>query len=31
VLAKFVLNEQVGKRRAAGALLVLGGVLLLAR
>ncbi len=31
VLAKFVLNEQVGKRRAAGALLVLGGVVLLAR
>lgn len=31
VLAKFVLREQVGKRRAAGAVLVLGGVLLLAR
>jgi drug/metabolite transporter (DMT)-like permease len=31
VLAKFVLQEQVGKRRAAGALLVLGGVVLLAR
>jgi drug/metabolite transporter (DMT)-like permease len=31
VLAKFVLNEQVGTRRAAGALLVLGGVVLLAR
>lgn len=31
VLAKFVLHEQVGKRRAAGAVLVLGGVLLLAR
>lgn len=31
VLAKFVLNEAVGKRRTAGALLVLGGVLLLAR
>ncbi len=30
-LAKFVLNELVGIRRAAGALLVLGGVLLLAR
>ncbi|MBV9155972.1 MAG: EamA family transporter [Acidobacteriaceae bacterium] len=30
VLAKFVLKEAVGKRRAAGALLVLGGVLLLA-
>ncbi len=30
-LAKFVLNERVGKRRAAGALLVLGGVFLLAR
>jgi len=30
-LAKFVLNERVGKRRTAGALLVLGGVLLLAR
>ncbi len=31
ILAKFVLKESVGKRRAAGALLVLGGVLLLAR
>lgn len=31
VLAKFVLSEAVGKRRAAGALLVLGGVLLLAK
>ena len=31
LLAKFVLKEDVGKRRAAGALLVLGGVLLLAR
>ena len=31
VLAKFVLKEQVGKRRAAGALLVLSGVVLLAR
>ena len=31
ILAKFVLNEDVGKRRAAGALLVLGGVILLAR
>ena len=30
ILAKLVLKEQVGKRRAAGALLVLGGVLLLA-
>lgn len=30
-LAKFVLNERVGKRRTAGALLVMGGVLLLAR
>ena len=30
-LAKFVLNEHVGKRRTAGALLVLGGVVLLAR
>lgn len=30
-LAKFVLKERVGKRRTAGALLVLGGVLLLAR
>ncbi len=31
VLAKFVLNEAVGPRRALGALLVLGGVVLLAR
>lgn len=31
VLAKFVLKERVGKRRTAGALLVLGGVVLLAR
>lgn len=30
-LAKFVLKERVGKRRGAGALLVLSGVLLLAR
>lgn len=31
ILAKCVLKEAVGKRRTAGALLVLGGVLLLAR
>lgn len=31
VLAKFVLKESVGLRRAAGALLVLSGVVLLAR
>lgn len=31
VLAKIVLKEEVGRRRAAGALLVLGGVILLAR
>jgi drug/metabolite transporter (DMT)-like permease len=31
LLAKFVLKEEVGARRAAGALLVLGGVILLAR
>jgi len=31
VLAKVVLKEDVGPRRAAGALLVLGGVILLAR
>lgn len=31
VLAKLVLKEEVGPRRAAGALLVLGGVILLAR
>ena len=30
LLAKFVLNEHVGKRRATGALLVLSGVVLLA-
>lgn len=30
-LAKWVLKERVGKRRAAGAVLVLSGVLLLAR
>ena len=30
-LAKVVLKEKVGPRRAAGALLVLGGVILLAR
>jgi drug/metabolite transporter (DMT)-like permease len=30
-LAKLVLKEEVGPRRAAGALLVLGGVILLAR
>jgi len=30
-LAKVVLKERIGARRAAGALLVLGGVLLLAR
>jgi drug/metabolite transporter (DMT)-like permease len=30
-LAKFVLKEEVGARRAAGAVLVLGGVILLAR
>jgi drug/metabolite transporter (DMT)-like permease len=30
LLAKLLLNEAVGKRRTAGALLVLGGVLLLA-
>ena len=30
-LAKIVLNEAVGKRRTAGALLVLSGVLLLAQ
>jgi len=29
--AKIVLHEQVGPRRAAGSLLVLGGILLLAR
>jgi len=31
VLAKFLLKERVGMRRGAGALLVLGGVMLLAR
>jgi drug/metabolite transporter (DMT)-like permease len=31
ILAKLVLRERVGARRAAGALLVLGGVVLLAR
>ena len=31
VLAKLVLNEHVGMSRAAGALLVLGGIVLLAR
>ena len=31
ILAKLVLKEEVGKRRAAAALLVMGGVLLLAR
>jgi len=31
VLAKLVLKEHVGMRRGAGALLVLGGVMLLAR
>jgi drug/metabolite transporter (DMT)-like permease len=31
VLAKFVLGEQIGRRRTAGTLLVLGGVVLLAR
>jgi len=31
VLAKLVLKEHVGMRRGAGALLVLGGVILLAR
>jgi drug/metabolite transporter (DMT)-like permease len=31
ILARFVLNEAVGKRRAGGALLVLGGVILLSR
>ncbi len=30
-LAKFILNEHVGRRRGAGALLVLSGVVLLAR
>ena len=31
VLAKFVLHEHVGKRRAAGTILVLGGVILQAK
>ncbi len=31
ILARLFLHEAVGKRRAAGALLVLGGVMLLAR
>ena len=31
VLAKLVLKEEIGPRRTAGALLVLGGVVLLAR
>lgn len=31
ILAKFVLREHVGRRRTAGTLLVLGGVILLAR
>jgi drug/metabolite transporter (DMT)-like permease len=31
LLARFVLKEAVGRRRAAGALLVLGGVILLAQ
>jgi drug/metabolite transporter (DMT)-like permease len=31
LLAKFVLNEKVGLRRGAGALLVAGGVMLLAQ
>ena len=31
VLAKFVLNEAVGKLRTVGAMLVLGGVVLLAK
>ena len=31
VLAKFILKEHVGMRRGAGAVLVLGGVMLLAR
>src|SRR4051812_48543133 len=31
LLAKFVLKEGIGKRRTLGALLVLGGVVLLAR
>ena len=31
ILAKLVLHEHVGKRRTAGTLLVLGGVILLAK
>lgn len=31
ILAKLVLKEQVGLRRSAGALIVLGGIVLLAR
>lgn len=31
ILAKFVLGEHVGRRRTAGTILVLGGVVLLAR
>jgi drug/metabolite transporter (DMT)-like permease len=31
VLAKLLLNEQIGVRRGLGALLVLGGIILLAR
>ncbi len=31
LLARFVLREQLGRRRAAGAMLVLGGVVLLAQ
>jgi drug/metabolite transporter (DMT)-like permease len=31
IAAKLVLHEQVGPRRAAGTLLVLGGIVLLAR
>jgi drug/metabolite transporter (DMT)-like permease len=31
ILAKIVLKEQVGARRAAGALVVLAGIVLLAR
>jgi drug/metabolite transporter (DMT)-like permease len=31
MLAKWVLHEDVGRRRAAGAMLVLGGVVLLSR
>ena len=31
ILAKFILHEHVGPRRAAGTILVLGGVILLAK